>query len=119
MEASAGLAVQASFLVVLGVGGARVAGGALPVSSLIAFLLYLLLLSEPLTALVNGVDPAAGRAGRGGAGCEELHDAAGGAGDGPASRRRPPAAAPASVAFDRRVVPLPGRTGQPAGCTAA
>jgi ATP-binding cassette subfamily B protein len=55
MEASAGLAVQASFLAVLGIGGARVASGDLPVSSLIAFLLYLLLLSEPLTALVNGV----------------------------------------------------------------
>jgi ATP-binding cassette subfamily B protein len=54
MEASAGLAVQASFLVVLGVGGARVAGGELPVSALIAFLLYLLLLTEPLTALVTG-----------------------------------------------------------------
>ena len=39
MEASAGLAVQVSFLAVLGVGGARVASGALPVSSLIAFLL--------------------------------------------------------------------------------
>ena len=55
MEASAGLTVQVSFLAVLAVGGARVASGALPVSSLIAFLLYLLLLSEPITTLVNGV----------------------------------------------------------------
>jgi ATP-binding cassette subfamily B protein len=55
MEASAGLAVQLSFLAVLGVGGARVASGALPVSSLVAFLLYLFLLSEPISALVNGV----------------------------------------------------------------
>jgi ABC-type multidrug transport system fused ATPase/permease subunit len=55
MEASAGLAVQVSFLTVLGVGGARVASGALPVSSLIAFLLYLFLLSEPISALVNGI----------------------------------------------------------------
>src|SRR5215204_408978 len=55
MEASAGLAVQASFLVVLAVGGARVVSGALPVSSLIAFLLYLLMLSEPLSGLSNGV----------------------------------------------------------------
>ena len=52
---SAGLAVQVSFLAVLGVGGARVASGTLAVSSLIAFLLYLLLLGEPITALVNGV----------------------------------------------------------------
>jgi ATP-binding cassette subfamily B protein len=55
MEASAGLAVQVSFLAVLGVGGARVASGALPVSSLIAFLLYLFLLSEPISALVNSI----------------------------------------------------------------
>ena len=55
MEASAGLAVQASFLAVLGVGGIRVASGALPVSSLIAFLLYLFLLTDPISSLVNGV----------------------------------------------------------------
>jgi ABC-type multidrug transport system fused ATPase/permease subunit len=54
MEASAGLAVQASFLAVLGLGGIRVASGALPVSSLIAFLLYLFLLSDPISSLVNG-----------------------------------------------------------------
>jgi ABC-type multidrug transport system fused ATPase/permease subunit len=52
MEASAGLAVQLSFVAVLGIGGARVASGALPVSSLVAFLLYLFLLTEPITALV-------------------------------------------------------------------
>jgi ABC-type multidrug transport system fused ATPase/permease subunit len=55
MEASAGLAVQVSFLAVLGVGGIRVASGALPVSSLIAFLLYLFLLTDPISSLVNGV----------------------------------------------------------------
>jgi ABC-type multidrug transport system fused ATPase/permease subunit len=54
LEASAGLAIQASFLAVLGVGGARVASGALPVSSLIAFLLYLFLLADPISALVTG-----------------------------------------------------------------
>ena len=55
MEVSAGLAIQVSFLAVLGVGGIRVASGALPVSSLIAFLLYLFLLSDPISSLVNGV----------------------------------------------------------------
>jgi ATP-binding cassette subfamily B protein len=54
LEASAGLAVQVSFLAVLGVGGIRVASGTLPVSSLIAFLLYLFLLSDPISTLVNG-----------------------------------------------------------------
>jgi ABC-type multidrug transport system fused ATPase/permease subunit len=54
MEASAGLAVQVSFLAVLGIGGIRVASGALPVSSLIAFLLYLLLLTDPISSLVTG-----------------------------------------------------------------
>ena len=54
MEAIAGLAIQVSFLAVLGVGGARVASGALPVSSLIAFLLYLFLLTDPISALVTG-----------------------------------------------------------------
>jgi ABC-type multidrug transport system fused ATPase/permease subunit len=54
VEASAGLAVQVSFLAVLGVGGLRVASGALPLSSLIAFLLYLFLLSDPIASLVNG-----------------------------------------------------------------
>jgi ATP-binding cassette subfamily B protein len=54
MEASSGLAVQVSFLAVLGVGGARVASGALPVSSLVAFLLYLFFLTDPVTSLVNG-----------------------------------------------------------------
>jgi ATP-binding cassette subfamily B protein len=54
VEASAGLAVQVSFLAVLGVGGLRVASGALPVSSLIAFLLYLFLLADPIASLVNG-----------------------------------------------------------------
>jgi ATP-binding cassette subfamily B protein len=55
MEASTGLVIQVSFLVVLGVGGVRVATGALPVSSLVAFLLYLFLLTDPISSLVNGV----------------------------------------------------------------
>jgi ABC-type multidrug transport system fused ATPase/permease subunit len=55
MEASTGLAVQVSFLAVLGVGGVRVATGGLPVSSLIAFLLYLFLLTDPITSLITGV----------------------------------------------------------------
>jgi ABC-type multidrug transport system fused ATPase/permease subunit len=55
LEASAGLAVQVSFLAVLGIGGVRVANGTLPISSLIAFLLYLFLLTDPITALATGL----------------------------------------------------------------
>lgn len=47
------LSVQVSFLTVLGVGGARVADGTLPLSSLIAFLLYVFYMLTPIAALVN------------------------------------------------------------------
>ncbi|MFD0371542.1 ABC transporter ATP-binding protein [Streptomyces sp. NPDC127114] len=50
---SIGLAVQVSFLAVLGIGGARVASGATTVSSLIAFLLFLFYLIEPVSKLVE------------------------------------------------------------------
>ncbi|GAA3976240.1 ABC transporter ATP-binding protein [Thermobifida alba] len=46
---------QAAFLVVLGVGGARVATGALDVSGLIAFLLYLMRLTGFVVQLAQGV----------------------------------------------------------------
>ncbi|MEV7423638.1 MULTISPECIES: ABC transporter ATP-binding protein [unclassified Streptomyces] len=53
--ASVGLAVQVSFLAVLGVGGARVASGAISVSTLVAFLLFLFYLIDPVSDLVNAV----------------------------------------------------------------
>ncbi|WP_340379835.1 ABC transporter ATP-binding protein [Streptomyces sp. SS7] len=49
------LAVQLAFLAVLAVGGARVASGEIPVSTLIAFLLYLFYLIEPVSRLVDAV----------------------------------------------------------------
>lgn len=49
------LAVQLAFLAVLAVGGARVASGEIPVSTLIAFLLYLFYLMEPVSRLVDAV----------------------------------------------------------------
>ncbi|MEU8890961.1 ABC transporter ATP-binding protein [Streptomyces sp. NPDC048442] len=52
---SVGLAVQMSFLAVLGIGGARVASGAISVATLIAFLLYLFYLIDPISQLVNAV----------------------------------------------------------------
>ncbi|MFE0462820.1 ABC transporter ATP-binding protein [Kitasatospora sp. NPDC058965] len=50
---TAGLAVQLAFLVVLGVGGARVTGGAISLATLVAFLLYVLYLAQPVLSLVN------------------------------------------------------------------
>nr|WP_234317702.1 ABC transporter ATP-binding protein [Streptomyces rimosus] len=50
---SVGLAVQVSFLAVLGVGGARVASGATDIATLVAFLLYLFYLIDPISRLVE------------------------------------------------------------------
>ncbi len=50
---SVGLAVQVSFLAVLGIGGARVASGAISVATLVAFLLLLFYLIEPVAQLVE------------------------------------------------------------------
>ncbi|WP_405680327.1 ABC transporter ATP-binding protein [Streptomyces sp. NBC_00048] len=47
--------VQVCFLVVLGVGGARVSSGAIDVSTLVAFLLYLFALAPRIGQLVEGV----------------------------------------------------------------
>ncbi|HEV2776655.1 MAG TPA: ABC transporter ATP-binding protein, partial [Solirubrobacteraceae bacterium] len=51
---ASGFALQVTFLAVLGVGGARVASGALDVATLIAFLLYLFFLIGPLTTMTMG-----------------------------------------------------------------
>ncbi|MCO1577286.1 ABC transporter ATP-binding protein/permease [Crossiella sp. SN42] len=51
---TAGLAIQLAFLAVLGVGGARVLSGDLPISSLVAFLLYLYYLNRPIDWLTVG-----------------------------------------------------------------
>ncbi|WP_405802134.1 ABC transporter ATP-binding protein [Streptomyces sp. NBC_01506] len=50
---SVGLAIQVSFLAVLGIGGARVASGAISISTLIAFLLFLFYLIDPVSRLVE------------------------------------------------------------------
>lgn len=106
------LGTQGAFLLVLGVGGARVASGAIGVGDLIAFVLYVFYLVSPLTQAVNAyvqVQTGLGAASRIGEilaiPAEDLH------GRGPAPDRavRTPAngaaaegadGAPAAVEFD-------------------
>lgn len=47
------MTLQVTFLLVLGVGGARVAANTIPVSTLIAFMLYLFYLGVPINGLVG------------------------------------------------------------------
>lgn len=63
----AGIAMQVSFLVVLGVGGYRVASGALEVADLVAFILFLFMMIMPLGqafGAINSVNQALGALGR-------------------------------------------------------
>ncbi len=63
----AGIALQVSFLVVLGVGGYRVASGAITVASLVAFILFLFLMIMPLGqafGAITSVNSALGALGR-------------------------------------------------------
>ncbi|MFD9904853.1 ABC transporter ATP-binding protein [Streptomyces sp. NPDC059063] len=52
---SMGFAIQVSFLAVLGIGGARVASGAVSVATLVAFLMLLFYLIDPVSRLVDAV----------------------------------------------------------------
>ncbi|MFB4195149.1 ABC transporter ATP-binding protein [Streptomyces carpaticus] len=50
-----GVALQAAFIIVLGVGGARVATGAIEVGALVAFLLYVFYLMSPISEVVAAI----------------------------------------------------------------
>ncbi|MFF4800405.1 ABC transporter ATP-binding protein [Streptomyces sp. NPDC001351] len=98
---SIGLSVQVSFLAVLGIGGARVASGAIPVSTLVAFLLFLFYLFDPIGRLVEAAQQyqvgaaAVARITR----AEQLEtEDTDGAGEGEPTGR--PGPAPATVAFE-------------------
>jgi ATP-binding cassette subfamily B protein len=83
----AGIAMQVSFLVVLGVGGYRVASGAITVASLVAFILFLFMMILPLGqafGAFTSVNAALGALGR----IQEIIDLPSeDAGDLPAERR--------------------------------
>ncbi|MFE5119662.1 ABC transporter ATP-binding protein [Streptomyces sp. NPDC056669] len=55
VQVLSGVAIQAAFLAVLGVGGALVASGDLDASQLIAFLLYVFYLASPIASLLGGL----------------------------------------------------------------
>ncbi|WP_370292486.1 ABC transporter ATP-binding protein, partial [Cryobacterium sp. TMT2-10] len=83
----AGIAMQVSFLVVLGVGGFRVASGAITIANLIAFILFLFLMIVPLGqafGAITSVNAALGALGR----IQEIIDL------------------PAEDQFDRDIAPL-------------
>ncbi|MCF3183228.1 ABC transporter ATP-binding protein [Streptomyces polychromogenes] len=88
------LAVQLAFLAVLGIGGARVASGDMPVSTLIAFLLYLFYLMEPLSKLVD----AATQYQEGAAAISRITQAECLSTEPPSQRQPTPPAKPAAVA---------------------
>jgi ABC-type multidrug transport system fused ATPase/permease subunit len=63
----AGIALQVSLLMVLGVGGFRVASGAIDIASLVSFILFLFMMIMPLTTAfgaINSVNQALGALGR-------------------------------------------------------
>jgi ATP-binding cassette subfamily B protein len=63
----AGIAMQVSFLVVLGVGGFRVASGAITIASLVAFILFLFMMIMPLGqafGAISATNQALGALGR-------------------------------------------------------
>ena len=63
----AGIALQVSLLVVLGVGGFRVAAGAITIASLVTFIMFLFMLIQPLASTfgaITSVNQALGALGR-------------------------------------------------------
>lgn len=102
---AAGLAMQGSFLMVLGIGGARVAAGAISVADLVTFVLYLFMVSMPLGSIfgaVTTIRQAMGAIERIG----QILDVE------PESTDGRPASPARSITFDRVSFTYPGKDGE-------
>ncbi|MFF5173485.1 ABC transporter ATP-binding protein [Micromonospora sp. NPDC000089] len=100
--------IQGAFLLVLGVGGARVAAGAISVGDLVAFVMFLFFLVLPLGQAVHAytqLQTGLGALQR----IEEMFDVpVEGAGDDPDPAPAAPAGGPAVIEFDRVGFGYPG-----------
>jgi ATP-binding cassette subfamily B protein len=95
----AGIALQVSFLVVLGVGGFRVASGAITIANLVAFILFLFMMIMPLGqafGAINSVNQALGALGR----IEEITAIAGEAEGDAAIEPAAPVPSDAAISFE-------------------
>jgi ATP-binding cassette subfamily B protein len=95
----AGIALQISLLVVLGVGGFRVASGTITVANLVAFILFLFMLIMPLASAfgaITSVNQALGALGR----IEEINAIPGEAEGDAAIEPAAPATTDAAIAFE-------------------
>ncbi|PZR81709.1 MAG: ABC transporter [Stutzerimonas stutzeri] len=95
----AGIAMQVSFLVVIGVGGFRVATGAIPIGNLVAFVLVLFMMVMPLGqafGAVTSINQALGALGR----IQEIIDLPAETDGDAAQPRRLPGVADAAIAFE-------------------
>ncbi len=104
----AGIAMQASFLVVLGVGGFRVASGAITIADLVAFILFLFLMIMPLGqafGAVTSVSQALGALGR----IEEITALPGETDADATVRTERPVATDAAISFEHVTFRYPAR----------
>src|SRR5699024_12313433 len=57
LQPVSGIALQGSFLIVLGIGGARVATGSISDGDLVSFVLYMFIASMPLGTIFSAITP--------------------------------------------------------------